>query len=103
MTQWLGFQMQREYFVYILTNRDNRVLYTGITNDLSRRMYEHKSLIGSTFTSRYKVTKLVYFETFDNPGDAIAREKQLKAGSRQKKLDLINDFNPRWDDLTTAL
>jgi putative endonuclease len=93
-------QMQREYFVYILTNRGNRVLYTGMTNNLSRRMYEHKSLIGNSFTSRYKVTKLVYFETFDNPGDAIAREKQIKAGSRQKKLALVNEFNSSWDDLT---
>jgi len=92
--------MQREYFVYILTNRGNRVLYTGMTNNLSRRMYEHKSLIGNSFTSRYKVTKLVYFETFDNPGDAIAREKQIKAGSRQKKLALVNEFNSSWDDLT---
>jgi putative endonuclease len=96
-------EMQKEYFVYILTNRGNRVLYTGMTNNLSRRMYEHKSLIGNSFTSRYKVTKLVYFETFDNPGDPIAREKQIKAWSRQKKIDLINGFNPNWDDLTDSL
>jgi putative endonuclease len=95
--------MHREFFVYILTNKSNRVLYTGVTNDLSRRMYERKTLTGSKFTSRYKVTKLVYFETFDTPGDAIAREKQIKAGSRPKKFNLINNFNPNWDDLTNAL
>jgi putative endonuclease len=65
-------------------------------------MYEHKTHVGSKFTSRYNVTKLVYFETFDNPSDAIAREKQIKAGSRQKKIDLIESMNPNWDDLTDA-
>lgn len=95
--------MGREFFIYILTNRANRVLYKGVTNDLSRRISEHKALVGSKFTSRYKVTKLVYFETFDNPGDAITREKQIKAGSRQKKIDLINGMNPGWVDLYDAL
>ena len=95
--------MLNEYFVYILTNKSNRVLYVGMTNDLKGRMFEHKTHVGSKFTSRYNVTKLVYFETFDNPSDAIAREKQIKAGSRQKKIDLIRGMNPRWDDLTDAL
>ena len=95
--------MTREYFTYILTNWDNRVLYTGMSNDLKRRMFEHKTHVGSKFTTKYKVTKLVCFETFDNPGDAIAREKQIKAGSRQKKIDLIESMNPCWEDLTESL
>ena len=95
--------MQREYFVYILTNKGNRVLYTGVTNDLPRRLFEHKLLTGSKFTSKYKVKKLVFFETFNNPGDAIAREKQIKGGSRQKKVDLINGMNPDWNDLSDSL
>lgn len=66
-------------------------------------MFEHKTHVGSKFTAKYKVTKLVYFETFDNPGDAIAREKQIKAGSRQKKIDLIESMNPDWEDLTESL
>ena len=79
------------------------MLYTGMSNDLRRRMFEHKTHVGSKFTAKYKVTKLVYFETFDNPGDAIAREKQIKAGSRQKKIDLIESMNPDWEDLTESL
>ena len=74
-----------------------------MSNDLKRRMFEHKTHVGSKFTAKYKVTKLVYFETFDNPGDAIAREKQIKAGSRQKKIDLIESMNPDWEDLTESL
>jgi putative endonuclease len=92
--------MRDEFFVYILTNKGNRVLYTGMTNSLIGRMYQHKTMKGSKFTTKYKVKKLVYFETFDNPGDAIAREKQIKAGSRQKKIDLINSMNPSWEDLS---
>jgi putative endonuclease len=95
--------MVKEYFVYILTNKGHRVLYTGISNNLKRRMYEHKTHVGSKFTSRYNVTKLVYFETFDSPMDAIAREKQIKAGSRQDKINLINGMNPGWGDLTDSL
>jgi len=74
-----------------------------MSNDLKRRMFEHKTHVGSKFTAKYKVTKLVYFETFDNPGDAIAREKQIKAGSRQKRIDLIESMNPDWEDLTESL
>jgi putative endonuclease len=95
--------MSEEYFTYILTNKGNHVLYTGMSNDLKRRMFEHKAHVGSKFTSRYNVTKLVYFETFDNPMDAISREKQIKAGSREKKIVLIESMNPRWEDLTCAL
>jgi len=90
--------MTRHYYVYIMTNKHNTALYTGVTNDLVRRAYEHKSGFGSGFTSRYNITKLVYYEIFSDAYSAIAREKQIKAGSRQKKIDLINmrncKFNP---------
>jgi putative endonuclease len=90
---------KRSYFVYIMTNKHNTVLYTGVTNDLSRRVFEHQNKIRGGFTSRYNITKLVYMEEFGEIGDAIAREKQIKAGSRQKKVDLINSINPEWKDL----
>jgi putative endonuclease len=89
----------KEYALYIMTNVHNRVLYTGVTNNLKRRVYEHKSGIGGIFTRKYNVVKLVYYETGDNIREAIAREKQIKAGSRQKKVDLINSLNPEWKDL----
>jgi putative endonuclease len=88
----------KEYAIYIMTNTHNRVLYTGVTNNLKRRVYEHKSGIGSIFTKKYNVVKLVYYETGDNIREAIAREKQIKAGSRQKKLDLIKQPEPEWKD-----
>ena len=86
-------------FVYIMTNKDNRVLYTGVTNDLTRRAYEHKQKVDRSFTARYNVTKLVYYEVFEDPIDAIAKEKQLKGGSRQKKINLVNRMNPQWANL----
>ncbi|MGE5847424.1 MAG: GIY-YIG nuclease family protein [Ignavibacteria bacterium] len=89
----------KNYFTYILTNKNNTVLYTGMTNNLFRRGWEHKSQLYPSFTQRYNVNKLVYYEAFDNPIDAIKREKQIKAGSRKKKLELINNFNPEWKDL----
>lgn len=82
-----------------MTNKYNTVLYTGVTNNLKRRVWEHKEGLGSLFTSRYRVTKLVYYEVYENINLAIAREKQIKGGSRQKKLDLVNGFNPDWHDL----
>ena len=91
--------MSRQYYVYIMTNQHNRVLYTGITNDLQRRAYEHRTGRGGGFTSRYRVTKLVYYEMASDANAAIAREKQIKAGSRQKKIDLIEGMNPGWADL----
>ena len=90
------------YFVYILTNKNNTVLYTGVTNNLHRRIWQHKSKLLKGFTKRYNVTKLVYFEMYDDPESAISREKQLKAGSRKKKLELINSFNKEWKDLYNA-
>ena len=91
--------MARTLYVYILTNKANTVLYTGVTNDLERRIAEHRAGNNRSFTSRYNVHKLVYFEEVEGPSEAIAREKQIKVGSRQKKLDLINDLNPAWADL----
>ncbi len=90
---------EREYCVYIMTNTNNTVLYTGITNNLQRRVLEHKSGTGSGFTKKYNVTKLVYYESGNDVNIAIAREKQIKAGSRKKKIDLINSINPEWKDL----
>ncbi|MEB2781259.1 GIY-YIG nuclease family protein [Algoriphagus sp. C2-6-M1] len=83
-----------------MTNFKNIVLYTGVTNNLIRRVYEHKSgLDPKSFTCKYKLTKLVYFESFHSIEEAIAREKQIKGGSRKKKEDLINSINPDWKDL----
>jgi putative endonuclease len=76
-----------------MTNKNNGVLYTGITNDLKRRVYEHREKFVSGFTGKYNVTKLVYYEILEDPENAILREKQIKAGSRQKKIDLIKSFN----------
>ena len=87
------------YYVYIMANTCNTVLYTGITNDLSRRVHEHKSGFNEGFTKKYNVKKLVYFETFDYVDLAIAREKQIKGYSRAKKDKLINDFNAEWKEL----
>jgi putative endonuclease len=91
--------MDRQYCVYILTNKNNTVLYTGVTNDLKRRVLEHRNGTGSQFTKKYNVHKLVYYEVTDDVSAAILREKQIKAGSRQKKIDLINGFNANWVDL----
>jgi len=89
----------REYCVYIMTNAHNKVLYTGVTNNLQRRILEHKSGEGSSFTKKYNITKLVYFESGDDVNIAIAREKQIKAGSRKTKIELVESINPAWKDL----
>jgi putative endonuclease len=87
------------YCVYIMTNQRNTVLYTGVTGDLRARVYQHREKLMPGFTKRYNVSKLVYYEAGYDPSGAIAREKQIKAGSRQKKIDLINRLNPEWRDL----
>lgn len=87
------------YYVYILTNNNNRVLYTGVTNDLKRRVYEHKEGLVKGFTKKYNVSKLIYYEVSEDIYSAISREKQIKAGSRQKKIELINSMNEGWRDL----
>jgi putative endonuclease len=89
----------KNYYIYILTNKNNSVLYVGVTNDIVRRIWEHKSKLIEGFTKKYNIDKLVYYEEFDDPNSAIAIEKQLKASSRKKKLDLINSFNKDWKDL----
>jgi putative endonuclease len=88
-----------DYWVYIMTNQANTVLYTGMTNDLRRRVEEHRKGRGSGFTTKYRVNKLVFYERFDTAGGAIAAEKRIKAGSRRKKEGLINSINPEWKDL----
>ena len=95
--------MSGQYFVYILTNKNNTVLYTGITSDLKMRVFEHKERLIEGFTKKYNVHKLVYFEIFQDAYNAITREKKIKGGSRQKKRDLIAGMNPFWDDLYDKL
>ena len=82
-----------------MTNAHHTVLYTGVTNNLARRVYEHKSGVGSAFVKKYNVHKLVYYEVGNDINATIAREKQIKGGSHKKKLDLINNLNPEWKDL----
>jgi len=89
----------REYYVYIMTNR-SRTLYTGVTNDLIRRVWQHKQGLGSKFTSRYRIRYLVHYETYPDIRDAIAREKQIKGWLRAKKITLIEGTNPEWRDLS---
>lgn len=95
--------MQKHYYVYIMTNKNNTVLYTGVTSNLKVRVYQHKHKLVKGFTQRYNINKLVYTEVYDDVWDALKREKQIKAGSRQKKLDLINSNNPEWKDLSDDL
>ncbi len=86
-------------FVYILTNKNNSTLYVGVTSDLKQRVYEHKTGIGSVFTSKYRINKLVWFDEFPTIEDAIAREKQIKKWKRDWKLELITNFNADFRDL----
>ena len=95
--------MSNLYFVYILTNAWNTVLYTGVTSDLKARVYQHREKLLPGFTSRYNVWKLVYYETGYDAAGAITREKLIKAGSRQKKIELVNSANPEWRDLYEEL
>ena len=93
-----------KYYVYLLTNKHHTVLYTGVTNDLIRRIYEHKNhLDKDSFTAKYKVTKLVYFEETSDVRAALEREKQIKSWSRDRKTDLIFEKNPHWVDLYNNL
>ncbi len=94
---------RRQYCVYIMTNKMNSVLYTGVTGDLERRVYEHKNKLIEGFTSKYNISKLVYYEVTDDVFSAIAREKQIKGGSRNKKVELINSVNENWEDLAEYL
>ena len=91
--------MEKVYCVYILTNQRNTLLYTGVTGDLRARVQQHREKLLPGFTNRYNVSKLVYYEAGGDASGAIAREKQIKAGSRSKKIELINRLNPEWRDL----
>jgi putative endonuclease len=88
----------KNYYVYIITNK-SKTLYVGMTNNLNRRMFEHKNKIIEGFTKKYNIDKLVYFETFTNAYEAIRREKQIKGWLRIKKINLIEEMNPGWNDL----
>ncbi len=92
--------MNKSYFVYCMTNKINTVLYTGVTSDLERRVYEHCNDIMEGFTKKYQCNKLVYFECFSDPQNAIQREKEIKGWVRKKKNDLITGVNPEWVDLS---
>jgi putative endonuclease len=95
--------VDKVYCVYILTNQRHTVLYTGVTGDLRARVHQHREKLLPGFTSRYNVSKLVYYEAGYDSSGAIAREKQIKAGSRRKKIELINQLNPEWRDLYEEL
>jgi putative endonuclease len=95
--------MRRQGYVYIITNRRHTVLYTGVTTNLRKRVWEHKEKLVEGFTKRYNVTKLLYYEVAENILAAIEREKQVKGGSRKKKIDLINSMNPAWRDLFDSI
>jgi putative endonuclease len=93
----------QQCFVYIMTNIGNSVLYTGVTSNLRKRVYEHKHSLLGGFSAKYRTVKLVYFEEFADIYRAIVREKQLKGGSRKKKITLIESMNPDWEDLSAGL
>jgi putative endonuclease len=95
-------KMQKEYYVYILSNIRG-TLYTGVTNDLERRVYEHKNKLVDGFTKKYNINRLVYFENTDDVMVAIEREKHIKGLLRSKKIELIKTMNPRFDDLSISL
>jgi len=95
--------MQKQYYVYMTANAWNTVLYTGVTNDLKRRAFEHRHKLAPGFTRRYNVAKLVYYEACGSVEAAIQREKQIKAGSRQKKIELVEAVNRDWHDLYPEL
>jgi len=92
----------KQSFIYLLTNKNNTVIYTGVTSDLVKRMHQHKTKFYKGFSAKYNCNKLVYFETFTDIREAIKREKQIKAGSRKKKEALINKDNPNWNDLAAT-
>ena len=96
-------EVEKQYYVYIMTNHKNTVVYTGVTNDLHRRVYEHKNKVVEGFTKRYNLTRLVYYELCGDIEGAIIREKQIKAGSRRDKMNLVDSVNRDWYDLYDEL
>jgi len=95
----VAISLDKQYYIYIMTNKSNTVLYTGVTKDLKRRVFEHKEKLIDGFTKRYNIIKLVYYEIFRDIESAILREKQIKGGSRAKKITLVNSMNSAWKDL----
>ena len=95
--------MSEYYYVYIITSSHNSVFYTGVTGDLIGRIYQHKNKSVSSFSSKYNLNKLVYFEVYEDINAAILKEKQIKGGSRKKKIDLITKSNPEWKDLYSSI
>jgi putative endonuclease len=91
--------MEKQFYIYIMTDPKHRTLYTGVTSNLQARVWEHKEKLTDGFTSRYNVNMLVYYEAMADAPSAIAREKQIKGGSRQDKINLVNSLNPGWRDL----
>ena len=94
---------ERQYFIYLLTNKTNKVLYIGVTNNLERRIFEHKNKLVEGFTKKYNLNKLVYYEATNDIDGALEREKQLKNWHRDWKINLINSSNPAWKDLSDDL
>ncbi len=95
--------MKKQPAVYLLTNKPDGTLYTGVTSDLPRRMWQHRNKTMKGFSARYNLSRLVYFELFEDMYEAISREKQIKAGSRKAKIKLIERDNPEWRDLYTEI
>ena len=91
---------EKQFYVYLLTNWNNKVMYVGVTNNLERRVYEHKNKLVKGFTEKYKVDKLVYFEETGDVSAALAREKEIKKWRREKKNRLVTNMNPQWVDLS---
>src|SRR3981081_1121607 len=96
-------RMDRTFYVYMVTNRSRVVLYTGVTNSLEVRLWFHANAGAKSFNKRERADRLVYFEEYDNPNDAIGREKEIKKWRREKKNALVETLNPRWDDLSSQL
>lgn len=95
--------MDKQFYIYIMTNKSNTVLYTGVTSNITQRVYQHKEKQIEGFTKRYNITKLVYYEVFSDAENAISREKQIKDFPRSRKMALIDRFNPIWEDLYPQL
>ncbi len=93
----------KQSYIYIMSNKLNGTLYVGVTSDIIRRVYEHKNSLVDGFTKKYNLKTLVYYEIYDDITEAITREKQLKAGSRKKKIELIDSMNQNWNDLYEGL
>ena len=92
----------KRYYVYIITNKTNKVLYTGVTGDLRRRIFEHKTKVVDGFTKKYNISKLVYYDSTDDVNAAIEMEKKIKGWLRKKKIELIESINPEWNDLSSS-